>query len=205
MDKDKLALGGSALSAVAASLCCIGPLVAVMIGASGFAAAGLFAPWRPLFLTATVILLAAAWYLTYRSPKEDHCSRERCQRSAVAKWNKVVLWLATGLVIAIAAFPTYSGAAARLLVPVGTSESDPNQVKLATLQVSIPSMDCMACEAGIEAKLKKQNGIQSAQVDFATKTAVIHFDPGKLSPEKVSALIDETGFKAEPLTFSQER
>jgi copper chaperone CopZ len=163
-----------------------------------------FCPWRPLFLTITVLMLVAAWYLTYRHPKADHCSTERCLRNTVAKWNRVILWLATAFVIAIAAFPTYSGVAARLLVPAGASDSGPSQVKLATLRVNIPSMDCGACAAGIQAKLKEQDGVQTAQVDFATKTAVIRFDPGKLSPERVTALIDETGFKAEPTTFSQE-
>ena len=126
-------------------------------------------------------------------------------QNPVAKWNKVILWLATAFVIAIAAFPTYSGVAARLLVPAGGSDSGSSQIKLATLQVNIPSMDCGACAAGIQAKLNKQDGVQAAQVDFATKTAVIRFDPGKPSPERVTALIDETGFKAEPKTFSQER
>ena len=199
-----MALGASVLSAITASLCCIGPLVAVIVGASSFAAAGLFAQWRPLFLTITALMLAAAWYLTYRHPKADHCSTEACPRNPVAKWNKIILWLATAFVIAIVAFPTYSGVAARLLVPASASDSGSSQIKLATLQVNIPSMDCGSCAAGIRAKLKKQDGVQAAQVDFATKAAVIHFDPGKLSPERVTALIDETGFKAEPKTFSQE-
>jgi mercuric ion transport protein len=205
MDKNKLALGGSVLSAIAASLCCIGPLVAVVLGASGFAAAALFAKWRPLFLTITVLLLVTAWYLTYWRPKADNCSTDGCARNSVAKWNKVALWLATAFVVAIAAFPTFSRAAAQLFVPVGASTIGPSQVKLAALQVNIPSMDCGACAVGIQAKLNKQDGVQGAQVDFATKTAVIRFEPGKLSPEKVTALIDETGFKAEPTTFSQER
>jgi mercuric ion transport protein len=204
MEKKKLVLGGSVLSAITASLCCIGPLVALIVGASGFAAAGLFAQWRPLFLTITALMLAAAWYLTYHHPKIDHCSTEGCPQNPVAKWNKIILWLATALVIAIAAFPTYSGVAAQLLVPAVTSSTSPSQAKLATLQVNIPCMDCGACAAGIRAKLKKQDGVQAAQVDFATKAAVIYFDPGKLSPERVTALIDETGFKAEPKTFSQE-
>jgi copper chaperone CopZ len=194
MDKGKLALGGSVLSAIAASLCCIGPLVAVIVGASGFAAAGLFAQWRPLLLTISALMLVAAWYLIYRHPKANHCPAERCPQDPVAKWNKVILWLATAFVIAVAAFPSYSGVAARLLVPTGASDGGPSQVRLARLQVNIPSMDCGACAAGIEAKPNKQDGVQAAQVDFATKTAVIRFDPGKLSPERVTALIDETGF-----------
>jgi copper chaperone CopZ len=159
----------------------------------------------PLFLTITALMLAVAWFLTYRRPKADHCSTGGCPQNPVAKWNKVILWLATAFVIAIAAFPTFSGAAARLFVPSGASDSGPSQVKLSTLQVTIPSMDCGACAAGIQAKLNKQDGVQAAQVDFATKTAVIRFDPGKLSPEKITALIDETGFKAQPRTFSQKR
>ena len=200
-----MALGGSVLSAITASLCCIGPLVAVIVGASGFAAAGLFAQWRPMFLTITALMLVAAWYLTYRHPKPDDCSAEGCPQNPVAKWNKVILWLATAFVIAIAAFPIYSGVAARVLVPAGASDSGSSQIKLATLQVNIPSMGCGACAAGIQAKLNKQDGVQVAQVDFTTKTAVIRFDPGKLSPERVTALIHETGFKPEPKTFSQER
>jgi mercuric ion transport protein len=201
MDKEKLALGGSVLSAIAACLCCIGPPVAVIVGASGFAAAGLFAQWRPLFLTFTALMLAAAWYLTYRPPKADHCSTGGCPQNPVAKWNKIILWFATAFVLAIAAFPTFSGAAARLFVPAGASDSGPSQVKLSRLQVTIPSMDCGACAVGMQAKLNRQDGVQAAQVDFATKTAVIRFDPGKLSPEKIIALIDETGFKAQPATF----
>jgi len=150
-------------------------------------------------------MLAAAWYLTYRHPKADHCSAEGCPQNPVAKWNKVILRLATAFVIAIAAFPIYSGVAARLLIPAGASDSGASQIKLAPLQVNIPSMDCGACAAGILAKLNKQDGVKAAQVDFATKTAVIRFDPAKLSPERVTALIDETGFKAELKTFSQER
>jgi hypothetical protein len=69
MDKDKLALGGSVLSAIAASLCSIGPLVAVVVGASGFAAAGLFAQWRPLLLTIAALMLAKAWVLDLSGPK----------------------------------------------------------------------------------------------------------------------------------------
>jgi mercuric ion transport protein len=205
MDKEKWALGGSVLSAVAASLCCLGPLVAVLVGASGFAAAGFFAPWRPLLLTITALMLTMAWYLTYRRPKAGRCSRAAgCLPTPVAKGNKIILWLATAFVIAVAALPTFSGAAARWLLPAGASERGPSQVKLATLRVSIPSMDCGACAAGIQAKLNQQDGVQAAQVDFATKTAVIRFDPGKLSTQQVTALIDQTGFKAESATFPRK-
>jgi hypothetical protein len=49
MDKSKAlqkaTLGGSVLAAITASLCCIGPLAAVALGAGGFAASAVFEKW----------------------------------------------------------------------------------------------------------------------------------------------------------------
>src|SRR5229473_3100431 len=97
MDKSKAlqkaTLGGSVLAAITASLCCIGPLVAVLLGASGFAASAVFEKWRPVFLVVTFALLALAWYLTYRKPKAACADGLACATKLVSKWNKVVLWL----------------------------------------------------------------------------------------------------------------
>jgi MerT mercuric transport protein len=73
MNKSKVleeaSLGGTILAAITASLCCIGPLVAVALGAGGFVASSPFEKWRTVFLGVTFALLALAWYLTYRKPK----------------------------------------------------------------------------------------------------------------------------------------
>ena len=58
-------------------------------------------------------------------------------------------------------------------------------------------MDCAACALNIQSVLKKQAGVQQAQVSFDTKTATVQYDRTKLSPEKIIAAIDETGFKVE--------
>src|SRR5258708_27719899 len=117
MDKSevlqKASLGGSILAAITASLCCIGPLVAVLLGASGFAASAVFEKWRPVFLGVTFTLLALAWYLTYRKPKAVCEEGSACATKPVAKWNKVVLWFATGVVLVTAAFPSLSSAIVR--------------------------------------------------------------------------------------------
>src|SRR2546422_2101164 len=104
-DKQKAVIGASFMSAVAPSLCCIGPLVAVPLGASGFAASAVFEKWRPVFLGVTFVLLGLAWYLTYRKPKAACEEGSACATKPVAKWNKVVLWVATLFVFAAAAFP----------------------------------------------------------------------------------------------------
>ncbi len=90
---------------MAASLCCIGPLLALGLGVSGFAASAWFALWRPYFLSASFGLLALAWYLTYRrSPVA--CADGQVGATAVSgKAPKIFLWIVTGLAIPAALFP----------------------------------------------------------------------------------------------------
>jgi mercuric ion transport protein len=191
-ERQKMALGASVVSAIAASACCIGPLIAVLLGVSGFAAAGVLAKWRPVLLLVTVGLLGVAWYLTYRKPKEACADGSVCATKPVAKWNKVVLWFATVFVVATAAFPMYSGAIARWAQPAQQPTNGASQ-QLATLKVKIPSMDCDACAVGIEKTLRKQDGVLTARVSYDTKEAVIQYDSQKISRERINA----TGFKVE--------
>jgi copper chaperone CopZ len=200
MDKSKAlqkaTLGGSLLAAVIASLCCIGPLLAVAFGLGGFAASAVFEKWRPVFLGVTFALLALAWYLTYRKPKESCEEGSACATKPAGKWNKVVLWIATGIVLLTTAFPSLSSVILR-----GTQSSVPGAVagdNSVVLKVEIPSMDCAACAVSIQTKMRKLAGVITASVNYDTKEAEVQYDATKLAPEKIIAAIDETGFKAEP-------
>lgn len=196
-------LGGSVVAAVAASLCCIGPLIAVTLGAGGLAASALFEKWRPLLLVATFALVVLAWYLTYRKTSAGCAEGSACASKPVSNWNKLVLWLATGLVVVIAAFPSLSSALLR------TTPGSVPPVKAgagsAVLKVRIPSMDCAACAASIQAELRKLPGVQGARVSFGTTEAMVRYDAVKLSPAQIVAAIDATGFKAEPATLSLDQ
>jgi len=94
------------------------------------------------------------------------------------------------------AFPSLSSA-----ILSGTQSRPPGAVadgNSAFLKVIIPSMDCAACALSIQTKLRQQPGVVTAQVSYDTKEAVVQHDPAKLTPERIIAAIDETGFKAEP-------
>lgn len=83
--------------------------MAVLLGASGFAAAGFFSKWRPVLLTTTFTFLALAWFLTYRKPKSV-CADGSCARSPRFALSKVALWIATAFVLVTASFPALSSA-----------------------------------------------------------------------------------------------
>ncbi len=111
-------LFASVIAAITASLCCLGPIVAAVVGLGSFGAAAVFEAWRPYLLGLSFGLLGLGFYFTYRKP-EEHCADGSvcATRPSVGRSSKILLWLATGLVVAFAAFPYYSGAVWALLLP----------------------------------------------------------------------------------------
>ena len=64
----KLPLISGAIAAIGASVCCVGPLVLLMLGIGGSWVSGLtaFEPYRPIFITIVAILLTRAGWQLYR-------------------------------------------------------------------------------------------------------------------------------------------
>ncbi len=97
---------GGITAALAASSCCVLPLVLFTLGVSGAWIGNLtaLAPYQPLFVGLTLAFLAWGFWLVYRKPKavcaEGYCARPKSDRIA-----KTGLWIATGLVALALAFP----------------------------------------------------------------------------------------------------
>ncbi len=104
MNKATLASVGSMLSALFASLCCIGPVVFTLIGAGSLGFATAFEPYRPYLLALTVIFLGAALYFTY-SKREGHCEDDSYRLHTASIWNKIVLWVAAVIALIFMFFP----------------------------------------------------------------------------------------------------
>ncbi len=116
--KRETTLIASILAAITASLCCLGPIAAVVLGLGSFSAAAVFETWRPYLLGVTFGLLALGFYFTYRRPEVRCAEGSVCAtRPSVSRSSKILLWLATALVVAFAAFPYYSGAVWSVLSP----------------------------------------------------------------------------------------
>ena len=100
-----LAAAGGILGALAASSCCIVPVALFMLGISGAWIGNLtaMAPYQPIFFAATAGFLGVGYYLVYRQSKAV-CADGTCARQLPNRSVKAVLWAATVLVLAAAAF-----------------------------------------------------------------------------------------------------
>src|SRR5712692_9000308 len=101
-----LMAAGGILGALAASSCCILPLVLFSLGVSG-AWIGNFtqlAPYQPYFIAATIAFLGYGYWLVYRSSKVACVDGETCARPMPNRLVKFGLVLATVLVVAAIGF-----------------------------------------------------------------------------------------------------
>jgi mercuric ion transport protein len=97
---------GSITAALAASSCCVIPLVLFTLGVSGAWIANLtaLAPYQPIFVALTLTFLAWGFWMVYRKPKIA-CAEGYCARPISDRIAKTGLWVATVLIAIALAFP----------------------------------------------------------------------------------------------------
>ena len=191
---------GSVVSAIVASLCCIGPVAVVLIGVGSIGAFSVFETYRPYLIGFTVIMLGLAFYLTYRK-REVICEDGSCKVERAGKWNKISVWGATFLAAVAIAFPYY-GASLITSAQATPPPHSTHSTSFAKAVLNIEGMDCQACAAGLEATLSRVDGVHKAKVEYEEGTAVIEYDPALAQPDKFIAQVDEAGFKA---TLKEQR
>lgn len=98
---------GGLFGALAASSCCIAPLVLFSLGAGGAWIGNLtaLAPYQPIFVVFTLGFLGTGFWMVYRKPKATLPEGSYCPRSVSGPWIKVALWTSTILILAAIAFP----------------------------------------------------------------------------------------------------
>jgi copper chaperone CopZ len=211
MKEKRLAIGGAVIAAIAASLCCIGPVLFAALGLGAFGAASLFEAARPYLLAGAVLLLAVGFYWTYFRRQAACGPGEACATKPVSRIGRAGLWTATIAVLAFALAPYYVGylasAFARQRTATTTTQESvqPNrpvradatsQAALETITVKVEGMSCTACEVPVRDALSHTPGVRVADVSYQRGDARVEFDPRQTSQDQIKRAIDSTGYKA---------
>jgi mercuric ion transport protein len=98
---------GAVVSALLASVCCIGPLVLAALGLGGAGLVLRFEPYRPHLVALTLAILAVGFFVTYRRPlsasaNEADCA---CEHPRASRLGRIGLWVAAVLAVALLIFP----------------------------------------------------------------------------------------------------
>ena len=106
--KTTLAATGGVVAAVASTLCCAGPLVAVALGLSGAGLAATFEPLRPFFVAGTVLALGFGFVVLRGEEKRACVPGTLCASPVARRRMKWALWVATIVSIPLLTFPWWS-------------------------------------------------------------------------------------------------
>lgn len=105
----KGSLVGAAIAAIAASLCCVGPLVLLAFGVSGtwIANLTLLEPIRPFAIVVTIILLGIAFWKLHISPPGCGIGKP-CASPKTLFWYRIIYWVITITLLLLITFPWYA-------------------------------------------------------------------------------------------------
>lgn len=184
-------LGAGVLSAIAASLCCITPVLALIAGSSGIASTfSWIEPARPYLIGLSIVVLVFAWYQKLKPVKADDCG---CAVDEKPKFiqSKLFLLIVTVFAALMIAFPYYS----KLFFP--KNEKQVIIVEKSNIQSAefmIKGMSCQGCEEEVKHEVNKLQGIIKTDVSYQNKNAVIQFDNSKTSLAEIEKAINSTGY-----------
>lgn len=174
------------LSAMTASVCCLGPFVLILAGLGGLGLGAVIGKYHWYFILGAGTFLAFAWRSYFKEKKS--CETNLCEMEG-KKMTRTVLALATAVVLTFAGLNLYTYAK-------GGSVQD---VAGQGVQLSIPveGMSCFTCETSVQSAVKKLHGIYDVKASAKEQMAWVSYDPEKTSLDHIIAAINETGFKAQ--------
>lgn len=179
-------------TAIAASLCCITPVLALIAGSSGIVSTfSLIEPFRPFLIGFSILLLGFAWYQKLKPQKTDECG---CETNTKPKFihSKSFLGLITIFAAVMIAFPYYSG----MFYPKNEKEIIiVDKATIREVEVKIKGMTCAACEEHVKHEVDKLAGIISAEISYANRNAIIKFDTSKTNAKAIEEAVKATGYK----------
>ena len=155
--KEKTLIGSGIVAAIASSLCCIVPLLALIAGGTG-AATNLswIEPFRPYLIVFTILVLGYAWYQKLK-PQKDCCSTQKTNFIE----TKLFLTIVTIFAIGMLSFPSFSGNLYNNTPLEQGAIGDSTTVVL-----NIEGMTCGSCENHINHALNNTVGVISCSTSY---------------------------------------
>ena len=191
IQKTNKLIGAGIITAIASSLCCITPILALVAGSSGVATTfSWLAPARPYLIGCTILVLGFAWWQKLKLKKEPTCNCEEDKKPSFLQ-SKMFLVMVTVFAFLMTALPYYSGvfyAKSEKKIEVLSSNN------LQKITLTIEGMTCESCQNHINNAVNELPGIIVATTSYEKGNTRIEFDTTKTSIKAIEEAINSTGY-----------
>lgn len=187
----KGAVATGVIAAIAASSCCIPPVIAAVAGIGGASASlSWMEPFRPYLIGLAVIAIGYAWYNFFKSKKRDDCGCE-IEKPKFYQTKGFLIGITIFAVVSIS-FPYYSY--------IFFSNNEPKSViadstNILVANFDIEGMTCESCSEHIKSAVRELPGYVDASANYEKGKAMIKFDRSKSTIEDIVKAINGTGYK----------
>ncbi len=189
--KSKGAVTTGIIAALAASSCCIPPVIAAIAGVGGAVGSlSWIEPFRPYLIGLAVIAIGYAWYNYLKPTKVDDCD---CDIEK-PKWYQT-----KGFLVGITLFasisitlPYYSGI---FFLDNQQEVVVVNNSNIQKIEVSIEGMTCDACQNHVNHAVKELSGIVAVKTSYTKRKATIEFDNTQTNILEIEEAVNSTGYK----------
>ncbi|NIR52523.1 hypothetical protein GWO43_28420 [candidate division KSB1 bacterium] len=180
------------LSAIVASICCVGPLLLILVGLGSLGFGAFFGKYHGLFSGAGLAILVFAWTLYFREKRR--CAAEQCDMRN-KKVTQTTLTVATLAVLFFlgANLYTYSGG----LFGANSTRDATIPAQLEQVTIPVEGMTCFTCEISVEHAAKGVDGVFQADASTQKKSVTIEYDPDKTSVPEIVDAVNATGYRAQ--------
>ncbi|MBA2493816.1 MAG: heavy-metal-associated domain-containing protein [Acidobacteria bacterium] len=158
-----------------------------------------------------VLALAFSFYQTYF--RREKCGEgQACSTKPIGRFNQIILWAAIVAIAGFAFFPYYSGNIVSALdKPQPTAdvsqaaEQPPTDTENAaveaenqtrkTIVIAVEGMTCEGCASHLGIKLKKIEGVMSAEASYPKKSVTVGYNSKQVRIERIRQGIRDAGYK----------
>lgn len=192
----KSVAGVGIFAAIAASLCCIIPVFALLAGASGAASSvSWLEPARPYLIGLAIATLAFAWYKTVSTKPNAACGSDGTCTVEKKRFfaSKTFLIIITVAAIALISFPYYANIFYPKILKQNIVVVESNNINTASF--TIRGMSCKACEGEVNSELHKVSGVIDAKTFYDKGISIVRYDKSKATVEQLKNAIAQTGYQ----------
>ncbi len=177
-------------AALLGSLCCAGPLIAILLGVSGATALAGLGKYHTLLLAAIGVVFLAAGVYFWRFRKACDLPNQNIQ---LWKYLAIAagLFVVTTFIINQVVIPMMSTRAYPTLATKPLSLTGMHKATLA-----IDQMECAACVGTIQKSIATTPGVIDASVSYEKKQASVIYDPTKTNVQLLVDAVAKTNYQA---------